>query len=90
MTVHHLPGIQRPRNEELGFYARNVLALRANGDTLRNGQGADSTPAEARAELLRHGYRQVPESPVESESERATAIHEDGTRDALRPRRALG
>ena len=51
------------RNEELGFYARNVLALRANGDTLRNGQGADWTPAEARAELLRHGYRQVPEGP---------------------------
>lgn len=45
----------------LDDYARRVLTARANGDTLRNGQGADWTPAQARAELLRRGYIEVPE-----------------------------
>jgi hypothetical protein len=42
-----------------------VLAARANGDALRSRQGADWTPAGARAELLRHGYRLAPEGPIE-------------------------
>jgi hypothetical protein len=37
-----------------------VLTARANGDTLRNGQAAWITPAQARRELLRRGYIEVP------------------------------
>lgn len=50
--------------EPLSDYERRVLTARANGDTLRNGQGADWTPAEARAELLRLGYTEVPDVPA--------------------------
>jgi len=53
------------KREPLDDYTRRVLEARANDITLRNGQGADITPAEARRALLAAGYIEVRQEPDE-------------------------
>jgi hypothetical protein len=50
----------RKSKEPLPASTRRVLTARANGDMLRNGQGADATPAQARHILPQHGYVEMP------------------------------